>query len=115
MRLLKALGDSALWGKSAVVIAYDEGGGFWDHVAPPRPDAYGCGTRVPALLISPWARRGFIDHRIADTTSLLALIEARFNLKALQPRDAAASICSTASTSRKRCARRPSAESLTPP
>ena len=52
--LLKALGENRLWDKSAVVITYDEGGGFWDYVAPPNPDAYGCGTRVPALLISPW-------------------------------------------------------------
>ena len=90
MRLLKAVGDSKLWDKTAIVITYDEGGGFWDHVAPPRPDAYGCGTRIPALLISPWAKRGYVDHRVADTTSVLALIEARFGLKPLQPRDAAA-------------------------
>lgn len=90
MRLLRALGDSKLWEKTAVVITYDEGGGFWDHVAPPRPDAYGCGTRVPALLISPWARRGYVDHRVADTTSVLALIEARFGLQPLQARDTAA-------------------------
>ncbi len=88
--LLKALGDSRLWAKSAVVIAFDEGGGFWDHVAPPMPDAYGCGTRVPALLVSPWARKGYIDHRVADTTSVLALIEARFGLQPLQQRDARA-------------------------
>jgi phospholipase C len=90
MSLLRALGESKLWEKSAVIITYDEGGGFWDHVAPPRPDAYGCGTRVPALLISPWARRGFVDHRVADTTSVLALIESRFGLAPLQARDAAA-------------------------
>jgi phospholipase C len=88
--LLKALGESRLWEKSAVVITYDEGGGFWDHVAPPNPDAYGCGTRVPALLISPWARRGYIDQRVADTTSILALIEARFGVTPLQQRDAQA-------------------------
>ncbi len=90
MGLLKAIGDSRLWEKTAIVITYDEGGGFWDHVAPPNPDAYGCGTRVPALLISPWARRGYVDHRVADTTSVLALIEARFGLQPLQPRDAQA-------------------------
>jgi len=90
MGLLRALGDSALWEKTAVIITYDEGGGFWDHVAPPMPDAYGCGTRVPALLISPFARRGYIDHRIADTTSVLAFITARFGLAPLQPRDGAA-------------------------
>lgn len=88
MGLLKAIGQSRLWDKTAVVVTYDEGGGFWDHVAPPTPDAYGCGTRVPALLISPWARRGYIDHKVADTTSVLALIEARFGLKPLQARDA---------------------------
>ncbi len=87
-RLLTALGHSRLWEKTAVVVAYDEGGGFWDHVAPPTPDPYGCGTRVPALLISPWARRGYIDHRTADTSSVLAMIEARFGLKPLQQRDA---------------------------
>lgn len=90
MSLLKALGESRLWEKTAVVITYDEGGGFWDHIAPPMPDAYGCGTRVPALLISPWTRRGYVDHRIADTTSVLALVEARFGLKPLQDRDAKA-------------------------
>jgi phospholipase C len=90
MSLLKAVGNSPLWERSAVVVTYDEGGGFWDHVAPPNPDAYGCGTRVPALLISPWARRGYIDRRIADTTSVLALIEARFGLQPLQQRDARA-------------------------
>ncbi|TAL81549.1 MAG: phospholipase [Beijerinckiaceae bacterium] len=88
MRILKALGESRLWERTAVVITYDEGGGFWDHVAPPRPDAYGCGTRIPALLISPYARRGYVDHKVADTTSILAMIEARFGLEPLQARDA---------------------------
>jgi phospholipase C len=90
MRLLKAIGGSVLWPKTAVVITYDEGGGIWDHVAPPHPDAYGCGTRVPALLVSPWARRGHVDGRVADTTSILAFIEARFGLAPLQERDAKA-------------------------
>lgn len=90
MGLLRAVGHSGVWERSAAVLTYDEGGGFWDHVAPPRPDAYGCGTRIPALLISPWVRRGYIDHRIADTTSIPALIEARFGLQPLQSRDAQA-------------------------
>ena len=88
MSLLKAIGGSALWSKTAIVVAYDEGGGFWDHVAPPTPDPYGCGTRIPGMLIGPWARRSYIDHKIADTTSILALIEARFGLKPMQTRDA---------------------------
>lgn len=89
-RLLQAVGESPLWGRVAVVMTYDEGGGFWDHVPPPRPDAYGCGTRIPAFVIGPWARRGFVDHRVGDTTSVLALIEARFGLEPLQKRDAEA-------------------------
>jgi phospholipase C len=90
MALLKAIGNSPVWGKTAIVITYDEGGGFWDHVPPPTPDAYGCGTRIPGLLIGPWARRGYIDHQLADTTSILALIETRFGLQPLQSRDAKA-------------------------
>ena len=77
-------------GEDAVIITYDEGGGFWDHVAPPTPDAYGCGTRIPALLISPWARHGYIDHRRRRHHLRAGLIEARFGLKPLQQRDARA-------------------------
>lgn len=88
MGLLRELGNSPAWSRTAVVVTYDEGGGFWDHVAPPRPDAYGCGTRIPALLVSPFARRGYVDHKAGDTTSVLALIAARFGLAPLQARDA---------------------------
>jgi phospholipase C len=90
MGLLRALANSPAWSRTAVIITYDEGGGFWDHVAPPRPDAYGCGTRMPALLISPFARRGYVDHKVADTTSVLSFIAARFGLHPLQQRDAEA-------------------------
>jgi acid phosphatase len=88
MGMLEALAASRCWSRSLVVITYDEGGGFWDHLAPPRRDAYGCGTRIPALLISPWARRGYVDHRNADTTAVLALLEARFGLAPLTQTDA---------------------------
>jgi Phosphoesterase family len=70
-----------------VIITYDEGGSFWDHVAPPRPDAYGYGTRMPALLISPFGRRGGVDHKVGDTTSALAFIASRSGLHSLQQRD----------------------------
>ena len=90
MGLLKALAASRFWARSLVVLTYDEGGGFWDHVAPPPRDAYGCGTRIPALLIGPWARRGYVDHRVADTTAVLALLEARFGVEPLSQVDARA-------------------------
>lgn len=88
MGLLKALAASRFWARSLVIITYDEGGGFWDHVAPPPRDAYGCGTRIPALLVSAWARRGYVDHRPVDTTGILALIEARFGLQPMTQVDA---------------------------
>ena len=90
MGFLRALGNSAAWSRTVVIITYDEGGGFWDHVPPPQPDAYGCGTRMPALLISPFARRGYVDHKVGDTTSVLAFIATRFGLQPLQHRDARA-------------------------
>ncbi|WNV06307.1 alkaline phosphatase family protein [Candidatus Methylospira mobilis] len=87
---LKRIESSPLWKDSVVIITYDEYGGFWDHVPPPKGDRWGPGSRVPALIISPFAKRGFIDHTVYDTTSILKLIETRFGLQALGDRDAAA-------------------------
>ncbi len=75
-------------GKDAVVIlTYDENGGFWDHVAPPVIDRWGPGTRVPALIISPFAKKGFVDHTQYETVSILAFIEKRWGLEPLSVRD----------------------------
>ncbi len=81
---------SPLWKDSVIIITYDENGGFWDHVAPPIKDRWGPGTRVPALIISPYAKKGFVDHTEYDSTSILKLIELRFGIKPLSSRDAAA-------------------------
>ena len=67
----------------AVILTYDENGGFWDHVAPPKGDRWGSGTRVPALIISPFARKGVVDHTLYDTTSILRFITKRFALPML--------------------------------
>ena len=78
-----------------VVVTYDEFGGQWDHVAPPRQgtdgvhDQYGPGTRVPALLISKSFQRSGVDHTSYDTTSILATIEHGLDLAPLSTRDAA--------------------------
>lgn len=87
---LRIMAESPVWDKTLVVVTYDEGGGYWDHLAPPRPDGYGNGTRIPALMIGPYVKRGYIDPRVADTTSILKLIERRFDLPALTARDAKA-------------------------
>ncbi|HLI27682.1 MAG TPA: alkaline phosphatase family protein [Chloroflexota bacterium] len=88
--LLRAIQQSRYWPRVAVIITYDEHGGFWDHVPPPVVDEWGPGERVPTLIISPWAKRGYIDHTEYDTTSILKFIEWRWNLPPLGPRDAAA-------------------------
>ena len=81
---------SEVWGNSMIIITYDSNGGSWDHVAPPRADRWGPGTRVPAIVVSPFGRNDFIDHTVYDTTAILKLIELRFGLDPLGPRDAAA-------------------------
>jgi phospholipase C len=82
---------SPLWKTTAIIITYDENGGFWDHVAPPKTDSWGPGTRVPAIVISPWSKHNFVDHTTYDTTSILATIEHRWGLDPLTSRDANAS------------------------
>ncbi|HEY4206974.1 MAG TPA: alkaline phosphatase family protein [Puia sp.] len=75
-------------GKDAVVIlTYDENGGFWDHVPPPVIDKWGPGTRIPAIIISPFAKKGFVDHTQYETVSILAFIEKRWGLQPLNARD----------------------------
>ncbi len=94
--LIQALMESDTWWNSAFLLTYDEGGGWYDHVAPPQIDAYGLGFRVPALLVSPYARQGFIDHTLLEHTSTLKFIENNWGLPALSRRDAAANDFSSA-------------------
>ena len=109
-RLIKdtyeAIRSSPHWDRSVLIVTFDEHGGFYDHVAPPPAvppgdppvDSYRhhdfrfdrLGVRVPALVISPWVRRGVIDHTTYDHTSLLATVERLFGFGALTDRDAAA-------------------------
>jgi phospholipase C len=79
---------SFIWDDVVIIVTYAENGGIWDHVAPPKIDRWGPGTRVPAIIISPFAKRHFIDHTTYDTTSILKLIETRWGLTPLGDRDA---------------------------
>ena len=88
--LLNALASSSLWRSSAFIWTYDDWGGWYDHVKPPRVDKYGYGFRAPALLVSAYARRGYVDHTQLDFTSIPKFIEENWNLPPLAPRDAAA-------------------------
>jgi acid phosphatase len=77
------LQKSPQWSKMLIVVTYDENGGFWDHVAPPKGDRWGPGSRIPALIISPYAKKGFVDHTAYDTASILRFITARWELPVL--------------------------------
>ena len=81
--LLDHLRRSPQWSRMAVIVTYDENGGFWDHVAPPKGDRWGPGTRIPAIIVSPFARRGYVDHTSYDTTSIAKFITRRFELEPL--------------------------------
>jgi len=82
--LVSHLEKSPQWPHMLVVVTYDENGGIWDHVAPPKADRWGPGTRIPAIIISPYARMGFVDHTPMDTTSILRFITRRFELPTLR-------------------------------
>jgi phospholipase C len=108
-KIIRALMNSAAWPSSVFILSHDEGGGLYDHVAPypvPAPDdtlplrtsgdggkydnfTYS-GFRVPLLVISPWVKPHFVSHTQREFTSILKLIETRFNLQPLTARDAAA-------------------------
>jgi phospholipase C len=112
--LINGLMKSSSWKDSAFILTYDEWGGFYDHVAPqpavspdgirpmdllpgdlcttttgPTCDFVFTGYRIPLLVVSPYAKKNYVDHTVADATAILKLIETRFNLQALTKRDAA--------------------------
>jgi phospholipase C len=85
--VLEHLEKSPQWPGMVVIVTYDENGGYWDHVPPPSGegwgDRWGPATRIPTLVVSPFAKRGFVDHTAYDTTSILKLITERFGLEPL--------------------------------
>jgi acid phosphatase len=91
--IVHAVQSSPEWAHTAIIITYDENGGRWDHVSPPKlgDGTWGDGTRVPAIVISPVAKKGFVDHTQHDTLSILKTIEDRFGLQPLNALDANAS------------------------
>jgi phospholipase C len=85
---IKAVMESPYWNETAIFLTYDDYGGTYDHVPPPTVDRWGYGGRVPLLVISPHAKKGFVDHTLYDHTSTLKFIETRWGLEALSERDA---------------------------
>jgi len=88
--LINALMSSTSWNSSAFMWTYDDWGGWYDHVVPPKVDKYGYGFRAPALLVSPYAHKGQVDHTTLDFTSQLKFIENNWGVAPLASRDAKA-------------------------
>jgi phospholipase C len=84
---INAVMEGPLWNSTAIFLTWDDYGGFYDHVPPPDLDRYGLGPRVPLLIISPYAREGYISHTQYEFSSVLKFVEERFNLQPLTARD----------------------------
>ncbi|WP_430391732.1 acid phosphatase [Dyella sp. 20L07] len=83
MSIIDALQKSPAWKHTLVVITVDENGGWWDHVAPPKGDRWGPGSRIPAIVVSPFAKKGHVDHTIYDSGSIARFLTRRFGLEKL--------------------------------
>jgi acid phosphatase len=82
--VIEHLKKSPQWKDMVVVITFDENGGWWDNVAPPKGDRWGPGSRVPAIVVSPHAKKGAVDHNFYDTTSILRFITRLHDLPLLE-------------------------------
>jgi phospholipase C len=76
--IVNTIMQSPDWSSTAIFLTWDDWGGFYDHVLPPHVDAQGYGLRVPGIVISPYARRGFVDHQILSHDAYLKFIEDDF-------------------------------------
>lgn len=90
VRHLNALMKSKYWKNTAVFLTWDDFGGFYDHVPPPHYDEMGLGPRVPMLIISPWAKQGFVDSTTYEFSSVLKFMETVFGLACMTDRDCGA-------------------------
>ncbi|HXW76671.1 MAG TPA: alkaline phosphatase family protein [Candidatus Eremiobacteraceae bacterium] len=89
-QFINALANSTYWNNTAVFVTWDDWGGWYDHVAPPVYNAVSLGFRVPLLVISPWARHGYVSHDVHEFGSILHFTEEQFNLPSLNQTDARA-------------------------
>ncbi|MFM7719063.1 MAG: phospholipase C [Actinomycetota bacterium] len=88
--VVNAIMRSPMWSSTAIFITWDDYGGFYDHVPPPQVDGFGFGIRVPLLVISPYAKPGFVTNELGEFSSVLRFVEDNWNLTQLTDRDAEA-------------------------
>jgi len=91
VQVVNAVMSGPDWNSTALFITWDDFGGLYDHVPPPQLDQFGLGPRVPLLIISPYARKGYISHTLYEHSSILKFVETRYHLPALTSRDSRAS------------------------
>jgi len=84
---INAIMQGPLWPTTAIVLTWDDFGGFYDHVPPPGIDQLGLGPRVPLIVISPYAKEGIVSHTTYEFGSMLQMVEDRYRVKALSQRD----------------------------
>ncbi len=82
-QVVNAIGQSGYWNDTAILIVWDDWGGWFDHVPPPQLDANGLGLRVPLIVVSPWAKPGYVSHVQHETGSILRFVETTFGLASL--------------------------------
>jgi phospholipase C len=85
--IVNAIGASQFWNTTAIFITWDDFGGWYDHIVPPQVDAMGLGFRVPLIVVSPYARHGYVTHTTHEFAGLLRYIENVFNLPGMGTRD----------------------------
>ena len=85
--LVNAVMEGPDWNTTAIFISWDDWGGFYDHVPPPKVDKYGFGIRVPGLVISPYAKQNYVDHKTYSFDSWLRTVEERFGVNPMTARD----------------------------
>lgn len=85
LSIVNAIETSPTWESTAVVVVWDDWGGYYDHVAPPEIDGHQLGMRVPMLLLSPWAQAGTVSHQTLDHSSIPALATSLFGLDPIEP------------------------------
>jgi phospholipase C len=88
--VVNAIGQSAYWNSTAIFLTWDDSGGWYDHVPPPQLDYDGLGDRVPLLVISPYAKRGYVSHTTYEFGSILKFAEQVFGLPTLSASDSRA-------------------------
>lgn len=85
--LVQQVQNSLAWSTTAIIVTFDDGGGWYDHVPPPQIDSQGLGFRVPTLVISPYAKKGYVSHKVMDHVSILKLIQWNWSLPSLNARN----------------------------